>query len=76
MAKVRFMQKQDLEIVKYIKEEDERVLLRHKEIKMRRRQYFSKILNKTRSQRRRINKLLTLKDHMTMGQPTILPQRK
>ena len=41
LAKAKSMQKQDLEAVKYIKDEDGRMLLRQVFIKMRWRQYFS-----------------------------------
>ena len=48
LAKAKSMQKQDLEAVKYIKDEDGRMLLRQVFIKMRWRQYFSWLLNETR----------------------------
>ena len=48
LAKARSRQRQDLGTVKYIKDEEGRVLLRQEDIKFRWRHYFSQLLNETR----------------------------
>ena len=48
MARTRSRQGQDLEAVKYIKDERGRVILRQEDIKIRWLQYFSQLLNESR----------------------------
>ena len=48
LAKARSRKKQDIKAVKYIKDEDEKVLLRQDDIKTRWYQYFSDLLNESK----------------------------
>ena len=48
LARTRAKQRQDLEALKYIKDERGRALLRQEEIKTRWLQYFSQLLNESR----------------------------
>ena len=48
LAKARARKKQDVETIRYIKDEDRKVLLRQDDIKTRWYQYSSQLLNETR----------------------------
>ena len=51
LARTRSKQRQDLEAMKYIKDEGGRVLLRQEDIKTRWLQFFSQLLNESRGPR-------------------------
>ena len=48
LAKVRSRRKKNIETIRYIKDEDEKVLLRQDDIKTRWYKYFSQLLNECR----------------------------
>jgi hypothetical protein len=58
MVKVRDKKTRDFNLIKCIKDEFDRILVKDDEIKNRWREYFDKLLNKEREKRDRVRRLI------------------
>ncbi|XP_057533559.1 uncharacterized protein LOC130811315 [Amaranthus tricolor] len=67
LARTRFRQQQNLEAVKYIKDEGGRVLLRQEDIKSRWLQYFSQLLNESRGLKEADNQISDVQRPLEYG---------
>ncbi|XP_057537974.1 uncharacterized protein LOC130815499 [Amaranthus tricolor] len=67
LARTRSRQRQDLEAVKYIKDEGERVLLRQEDIKTKWLQYFSQLLNESRGLKETDNQIFNVQRPLEYG---------